>query len=170
MGEPPKEAVMIELGWSAPARRVDAGTARRGILSQHERIRDLLDRARAVAETALDGEAISGDAVVSAIANIHTTMEVHLTFEETVLLPLLRDDLPIGPQRADRLLDEHSRQREVLAALQKEATSSPELPMLAAKLAFLTSWLLADMAEEERCLLTTEAVRDDIVVIDQASG
>ncbi len=161
---------MIELGWSAPARPVDPGTARRGILSQHERIRDLLDRARAVAEAALDGEAPSDDAVASVIGDIHTTMEVHLAFEETVLIPLLRDDLPIGPQRADRLLDEHSRQREVLAGLHREATAYPELPMLAAKLAFLTSWLLADMAEEERCLLTPDVVRDDIIVVDQSCG
>src|SRR5678815_4420508 len=93
-----KDAVMIELGWSAPARRVDAGTARRGILWQHQRIRALLERARTVAEAALDGEAPSPDAVASAVGDIHTTMEVHLAFEEHVLLPLLRDDLPVGPQ------------------------------------------------------------------------
>ena len=42
--------------------------------------------------------------------------------------------------------------------------------MLAAKLAFLTEWLLADMGEEERSLLIPEVVRDDIVVVDQSSG
>ena len=42
--------------------------------------------------------------------------------------------------------------------------------MLAAKLAFLTEWLLADMLEEERSLLVPDVVRDDVVVIDQASG
>jgi iron-sulfur cluster repair protein YtfE (RIC family) len=160
---------MIELGWSAPERRIDAGTARRGILWQHERIRDLLERTRAVAEAALDGEAAAADAVASAIGDIRSTMEVHLTFEETVLLPLLRADLPIGPQRADRLLDEHGRQREVLASLHEEACAHPELPTLAAKLAFLVSWLLADMGEEERCLLIPDVVRDDAVVIDKGS-
>lgn len=164
------EGLMIELGWSAPARRVDAGTARRGVLSQHECIRNLLERARLLAETALDGRAPSPDAVASAIGDIRSTMEVHLAFEEAVLLPLLRDDLPIGPQRAERLLDEHERQREVLAGLHKEACAYPELPTLAAKLAFLTAWLLADMAEEERCLLTPEVIRDDVVVVDQADG
>jgi hypothetical protein len=51
-----------------------------------------------------------------------------------------------------------------------EACAHPELPTLAAKLAFLTAWLLADMVEEERCLLTEELVRDDVVVVDQTSG
>jgi hypothetical protein len=158
------------IGWSAPERRVDAGTARRGILSQHEQIRTLLERARGVAEAALDGLPLIAGAVASAIGDIRSTMEVHLTFEERVLLPLLRDDLPVGPERAERLLDEHRRQRDVLATLHVEARAHPDLPMLAAKLAFLTTWLLADMAEEERCLLTEEVVREDVVIVDQASG
>jgi iron-sulfur cluster repair protein YtfE (RIC family) len=161
---------MIDLGWSAPERRLDAGSARRGILWQHERIRALLERARAVAEARLAGESPSPDSVALAIGDLHSTMEVHLTFEESVLLPLLRDDLPIGPQRADQLLDEHTRQRAMLAALHREASVHPELPALAAKLAFLAAWLLADMEEEERSLLNPDVVRDDAVVIDQSCG
>jgi iron-sulfur cluster repair protein YtfE (RIC family) len=161
---------MKELGWSAPSRPVDAGTARRGILWQHQRLRTLLERARALAESRLDGEPSTPDAVASAIGDIHSVMEVHLRFEETVLLPLLRDDLPIGPERADRLVDEHRQQRLMLAALHKEASAHPELPLLAGKLAVLASWLLADMDEEERSLLNPDTVRDDIVVVDQSSG
>jgi hypothetical protein len=160
----------IDLGWSAPARRLDAGTARQSILSQHERLRVLLARASAVADAALDGHPPSDDAVASAIGDVRTTIEVLLAFEETVLLPLLRDDLPLGPERADRLLDEHARQRQTLATLHREACAFPAFPTLAAKLAFLVAWLLADMAEEEHSLLTPDAVRDDIVVIDQSSG
>ena len=123
-----------------------------------------------MAEAALDGKPPSEDAVASAVGDIRSILEVHLSFEETVLLPLLRDDLPIGPQRADRLLDEHTRQRASLAALHDEARAHPELPTLAAKLAFLTEWLLADMAEEENCLLVPDVVRDDVVIIDQSCG
>src|ERR1041385_1228120 len=54
---------MIDLGWSAPTKRLDAGTAREAILAQHHRIRSLLGRARGVAEAALDGEAPAPDAV-----------------------------------------------------------------------------------------------------------
>jgi hypothetical protein len=46
----------------------------------------------------------------------------------------------------------------------------PELPLLASKLAALTAWLLADMGEEECSLLNPDAVRDDLVVVDQNSG
>jgi len=158
------------LGWSAPRLRVDAGAARRGILWQHRQLRALLEKAGAVAHAALDDLPLIAGAVASAIGDIRSTMEVHLAFEESVLLPLLGDDLPVGPQRAERLLDEHTRQRAMLASLHAEACAHPELPTLATKLAFLTRWLLADMAEEERCLITEEAVRDSVVVVDQASG
>jgi len=161
---------MKDIGWSAPARPVEAGTARRGILWQHERLRTLLEKASVLADARLEGEGFAPDAVASAIGDIHLAMEVHLKFEEAVLLPLLRGDLPIGPQRADRLVEEHFQQREMLAALHKEASLHPELPLLASKLAALTSWLLADMQEEERSLLNPDAVRDDVVVVDQTCG
>lgn len=161
---------MSELGWTAPHRRVDAGTALRGILWQHKSIRELLEHARVVAESTLDGAPPSMDAVASAIGDIRATIEVHLAFEESVLLPLLRDDLPLGPERADRLLQEHVKQREILADLHRQARAHPELPTLAAQLAFLTSFLVADMDEEERSLLIPDVVRDDQIVIDQSCG
>ena len=153
---------MIDLGWSAPTRRLDAGTAREAILAQHHRIRTLLARAKSVAEAALDGSPPAPDAVASAIGDIRTIMEVHLAFEEKSLLPILRDDPPLGPERAARLLDEHHRQRETCAF--------PDLAILPAKLSFLTEWLLADMGEEERSLLIPEVIRDDVVIVDQSSG
>jgi hypothetical protein len=157
---------MIELGWSAPTYRVDAGTATRGIRWQHAQIRTLLWKARTVAELALDDSAPSPDAVASAIGDLRATIEVHLTFEEKVLLPLLREDLSIGLQRADRLVDEHRRQRQMLATMHREACAFPQLPILAAKLAFLASWLLTEMIEEEHSLFVPDVVRNDKVVVD----
>jgi hypothetical protein len=139
----------IDLGWTAPARRLDAGAARRGVLWQHDRIRGLLEKARAVADARLGGEG-TAEAVADAIGDLHSTIEVHLSFEEEVLVPLLREDLPEGPSRVDRMLDEHQRQRRMLASIHREAHNHPQLPALAVKLGFLASWFLTDMAEEER--------------------
>jgi len=58
----------------------------------------------------------------------------------------------------------------MLEALHREACAGPLVPTLAAKLAFLTSWLLTDMEEEERTLVTPETVRDDAIIIDQDGG
>ena len=156
--------------WDVPSHRMDAASARRSILIQHQRIRALLARAREVAERALDQEALPENAVASAIGDIHTTLEVHLTFEEKVLVDIFNDDLPLGPHRVARLRDEHARQRATLAGLHAEAQAAPLVPMLAAKLAFLTNWLLEDMMEEERTLITPDVVRDDGVAVDQSDG
>ncbi|HVZ72895.1 MAG TPA: hemerythrin domain-containing protein [Polyangia bacterium] len=161
---------MTEAIWSIPTHRVDAETARRTILVQHERIRALLVHAREIAERALDQAPQRPDAVASAIGDIHTTLETHLRFEEKVLVEIWKDDLPVGPIRATRLQEDHVRQRATLADLHAEARAHPEMPLLAAKLAFLTSWLLEDMEEEERTILTPDSVRDDVVVVDQSDG
>jgi hypothetical protein len=140
---------MTALGWSAPATSIDAQTARDSILRQHEEIRSLLERARRVADATLDGFAASADALVSVIGDIRASVEVHLVFEERVLLEILREDFLRGPERALYLLDDHRRQRALLAKLHREATAHPELPTLAAKVAFMTSCLMEDMAHEE---------------------
>lgn len=160
---------MINLGWSAPERPVDAGAARRGILQQHEWIRVVLGRGSAAAKARLEGDA-PAEMVVEAIGELRSAMIAHLAFEESVLLPLLRDDLPLGPQRAERLLDEHARQRTMLDAVLEDAHSRPDLATLAVKLAFLSDWLYADMLEEERSLLDPDVIRDDVVAIDQSCG
>jgi Hemerythrin HHE cation binding domain len=156
--------------WTVPEHRPTAEQARRTILQQHERIRALLAQAQDVAERALDGASPSPDAVASAIGDIRATMEVHLTFEDKVLVAILEDDLPLGPQRARALREDHHKQRATLAQLHQEALAAPLLPTLAAKLAFLTGWILEDMIGEEKDLLTPDGVRDDVVTIDQTSG
>lgn len=161
---------MSDLLWPVPETRLNAAGARRAILLQHERIRGLLETAHDVAELALDGQDGSQDAVANAIGDIHTMLEAHLIFEEKVLVAILEDDLPLGPVRARHLKEDHEKQRCTLAGLHREALKGPQLPTLAAKLAFLTTWLLDDMRDEESNLLTPEVVRDDGVVIDQSSG
>ncbi|MEA2698295.1 MAG: hypothetical protein QOI66_2566 [Myxococcales bacterium] len=167
---PKKADSVLVIGWVAPQRRLDAGTALRAILSQHEKIRLLLTRARSVADAALDQLPVAPDAVASVIGDLRSTMEIHLTFEERTLLPLLEADPPLGPERAQRLREEHRQQRHMLATIHGEASAHPTLPTLAAKLVFLAAWLIADMNEEERCLLVSDVVRDDSVAVDQNTG
>jgi hypothetical protein len=143
----------VNIGRGAPAPIVDTRIAMQSILAQHDHLRTLLYRARAVAEAALLGKASAPNAVASAVNDIRASFEIHLAFEERVLLPLLRSDLPLGPERADQLLYEHAHQRRTLAMLHGEAAALPDLPTLAANLAVLASSLLADIAEEERVLL-----------------
>lgn len=142
------------------ARPLDASSARRSILAQHQRLRELLERARKVADAALGGETFAPEAVGVAIGELLAVMEVHLSFEEGVLIPLLDPDLPLGPARAMELATEHRQQRAMLNALYRQATAAPAVPTLATKLMFITDWLLADMAQEEAGLLAPGVLRD----------
>lgn len=137
----------------SPGRSLGASSARRSILGQHQRLRALLERARRVADGALEGEAANPEGVAAAIGELVSVMESHLAFEESLLLPILNADLPLGPARAVELTKEHEQQRAMLSALHRQATAAPGVPTLATKLMFLTDWLLADMAHEEETLL-----------------
>jgi hypothetical protein len=151
--------------WTAPLHAMDAEAATRGVLGQHAAIRALLERARETAEAALEGKMSHSSAVASAIGDIRTTMEVHLAFEEKMLLPLFAADPARGPGWARRMATEHRHQRAMLATLHQEAVEAPELPMLSVKLTFLTAWLLSDMTEEERQLFAPPSdrrARDDV--------
>jgi hypothetical protein len=139
--------------WTAPPEPPTAEGARRGILAQHVRLRELLAKAQVTAEDALDGKAAAPDTVASAIGDIRAVFEVHLTFEERVLQALLEADPARAAARAEHVRIDHERQRAMLSGLHREARAVPELPTLAAKLAFLVMWLLRDMEEEERDLL-----------------
>ena len=134
------------------ARHLDAGAARRCLLLQHQNIRVLLEKARVLAERALDGQALSSAQIARTIAKLRKTVEVHLRFETHALAVILDDEGPTRDSRAAWFLLDHARQRNGLATLYREAMEEPELPILAAKLAFVTTWLSNDMAEEERAL------------------
>ena len=161
---------MAENLWQVPSHRIDADHARRAVFAQHRELRNLLGRASATAAAALDGRPRSPDAVASAIGDIRATFDVHLTFEEKVLIPILEADLPLGPERAQLLREEHAQQRAFLESLHHEALAIPTLPILSVKLAQLVDWLLRDMVHEEECLLTPEVIRDDEITIDQNTG
>jgi hypothetical protein len=154
---------------SPPSPRLDAETARSRIFAEHKEIRALLGRARRLADAALDGDRPALEAVAGTIGGLRAALEAHLAFEESILIPILDDDLPLGPQRAAALRAEHAHQRSVLITLDREAAAAPQLPLLATKLAFLAEWLSSDMRDEEHHLLTRDVIRDDVVVVDQSS-
>jgi len=161
---------MGDTDWSLSEHGVDADTARCGIIWQHERIRALLDTARSIAEPGPESEAPSAQALAAAIYDILSTMEAHFAYEERHWLPLLRDDVAGGRERADAILGEHSRQRDFLAGLYWAACVGPASPWLVSNLRFLAAWILSHMAEEERYLAVPRESSDDFFVIAQSSG
>jgi hypothetical protein len=93
----------------------------------------------------------------------------HLTVEDRLLVPELRKLDAWGPVRAERIAEEHARQREELANLAQLARSGPS-EELAARTRCLIAVLREDMDAEERDLLSPELWREDCVVVDQLTG
>ena len=148
-----------------------AEEARRQILTQHQTITMLLRAAGAVADMAAGGARRVADLLPHYLESVRAALEQHLAFEERLILPILQNDPPLGPERAKRLCAEHRRQRAELAALALERDQIAVRPAaVAQRLRALIDAFLEDMAEEERVLLTPEVVRDDLVSVEQECG
>jgi hypothetical protein len=152
---------------AAPASPDEARTL---ILAQHETIRSLLRAAGAVADLAAGGNHRVADLLPHHLDNVCRALESHLDFEERLLTPILMADLPLGPQRARALHEEHQRQRAELATLARGAADAPDVSGLAARLRTLITDFLTDMHHEEQFLLTCDVLRSDLVSVDQDCG
>ena len=148
-----------------------AEEARERIFAQHETIRMLLRAAGTVADMAAGGARRVADLLPHYLESVRATLEQHLGYEERLLLPILESDPPLGPERARRLRAEHRRQRAELAALALERDQIAVRPgAVAQRLRALIDAFLADMADEERVLLTRDVLRDDLVSVGQECG
>jgi hypothetical protein len=149
--------------------RPSAETARRLILEQHLGLRRLLMMGLAQVTGAAGHQEPQHEPLRALVGEIQSVFVRHLADEEGLILPLLQDDLPLGPLRAEALRDEHARQRAELEALcaWPDDQSDHEL---ATRFGQLAAALLEDIAHEEREVLTSDVIRDDSIVIDQCGG
>jgi iron-sulfur cluster repair protein YtfE (RIC family) len=148
-----------------------AEEARRKIFAQHETMRMILKAAGTVADLAAGGARRVVDLLPHYLESVRASLEQHLAFEERLILPILENDPPLGPERARRLRAEHRRQRAELAALSAERARIAWKPgEVAQHLRALIDAFLEDMAEEERVLLAGDVLRDDVVSVEQECG
>jgi len=152
-----------------PSGRVPAATARSRLLEQHRTLRAQLQTGLALAKGALGHRGRSLPELAVLLERTSKAFQCHLAEEEALLLPILDDDVPVGPWRLSVLVQEHTRQRGELDALCAPGHGLP-VDELIGRYADLVQALLADMDAEERDLITPEVIRDDGVVIDQCSG
>jgi len=103
------------------------------------------------------------------ILKLVSAVEDHLHMEDVLLVPALRECDGWGKVRAERVSEEHRRQREQLSALRRLAKHGPASDAARAAEELLAA-LLADMDAEEKDLLSPNLLRDDLVVVDQSGG
>jgi hypothetical protein len=147
-------------------------TVRSEVLGQHEVVRDLLQQAVDTSAATLDARpdaAADRAHVVHLAYEIRRRVRTHLAFEERLLIPVLSSADSWGPERARNLVEEHTRQREQLDDLVEGVEQGWDRTRLAGALGELAADFLRDMQEEERDYLHEDILRDDVVVVDQAT-
>jgi hypothetical protein len=158
-----------DLDWNFYEHRPSAGRARMLVLEQHMVLRDLLNAGIAEVRASEVDNPSRRESLGMLVRWLRDLFVQHLADEEALIVPILEDDLPLGPCRAAQLRDEHLRQRREFDALCDWPDTADE-GELAARFDTLATALLGDMAHEEWDLLTPDIIRDDCVVVDQSSG
>ena len=149
--------------------RRSAETARRLVLEQHLGLRKLLMMGLAHANASGDEQEPGHEPLRALVGEIHAAFVQHLVDEEALIFPILEDDLPVGPHRAELIREEHARQRAELEALCAWPEDGSDRA-LGLRFQELAASLIADIVHEEREVLTPEVIRDDLIVIDQCGG
>lgn len=93
----------------------------------------------------------------------------HLSHEETVLRPLLREVDAWGPARVETMDEEHRTQRAALDELSCLALDH-DVDRTVQHVEEFIRRLRADMEQEEHRALSEEVLRDDIIIIDTFLG
>lgn len=146
---------------------IGADAARTEILAQHAGIREVLGDLDRLTREVLSGQGPGVIRLRAVVGGLRLQLERHLAFEEAHLVPVLKRADPWGPDRVKRLAEEHARQRRELATLEGDALATSDLRMTALALQKLIADVLTDMDHEERSLLVSDVLRDDLVAVDQ---
>jgi len=148
---------------------LSASQVRSLILDEHAILRDVLDEI----EEAL-GEMTRR--VPGAMGRLRASLRTfrdaflrHLSHEETVLRPLLKDVDAWGPARVETMDEEHQAQRTALHELSCLELGQ-DLDRTVQQVEEFIRRLRVDMDQEEHRALSEEVLRDDIIVIDTFLG
>ena len=136
------------------------------VLSDHERLRRDLDRLGDLAGVIRNGHValatLRADTEV-----LLARLEAHMHWEESYLLPTLREADAWGVERAEQLTRDHREQRELLDYLTRSLRDRAKPAALVEReVRHLIGLLRDDMREEEAELLDERVLRDDVVAVD----
>ena len=140
------------------------------ILSDHERLRGDLDRLEALVID-LRGSRAALEALRLDAGALIARLQAHMRWEESYLLPALREADAWGEERAERLTRDHREQRDLLSFLNARLRDEAQPAALVARdVDHLIALLRDDMTEEEAELLDERVLRDDVVAIAVETG
>jgi iron-sulfur cluster repair protein YtfE (RIC family) len=150
---------------------MEPSKVRQRVLADHERLRRDVDQIEGFANEIIEGLRMPISALRAEAKELVAQLRAHMHWEESYLLPALRDADAWGAERADHLVRDHREQRDRLdfiAARLRDATRPGDL--VARDVVHLVDLLREDMRVEELELLDERVLRDDIVAIDVVTG
>lgn len=143
---------------------------RKRILHEHVALRSKLEELSAAVASLEAGNTRSTSHALDLAAALYIDLRAHIDHEDALLVPVLRDADAWGKVRADQLAHHHAQQRAVFSEASLRAQKGAPVSAVAVWLRNLIDELNADMADEERELLTVEVLRDDLLGIDVEDG
>jgi hemerythrin-like domain-containing protein len=140
------------------------------ILAQHDHLRSLYAEVDALLARVQAGDHAAEPLLRERCRTVYQTLLRHMTVEDVMLAPALRETDGFGPLRADEMLSEHERQRRLLRYALSALDEQSATNALVQTMPPLLVSLRADMAHEERDLLDEDLLRDDTIVSDTMTG
>jgi hemerythrin-like domain-containing protein len=147
---------------------IEPSQARARILTEHAELRSMLDRLDRWTRHAVDDAQALGP-LRGGARELYYKLTAHLLLEDQVLAPRLREIPGWGTVLAERLAEEHRRQRErlehALAMLDDESSSRA---LLIATVRSIARDLRLDMETEEKELLRPDLLQDTLIADGEA--
>lgn len=133
---------------------MEPNEARTRVLSEHARLRELLDELVAGIERFEAGAREVGAELRSLGIAFFEVFAAHITLEDAALVPALREGGEAGKHRAEQLVHEHQEQRELLQYLlaRLERDDRPSM-VIARELRSFVEYVRQDMKHEEETIL-----------------
>lgn len=140
------------------------------LFADHQALRSLAAAVRTTACFAPCDE-MQRQRIRGTLAQLCAQIERHIALEEQELAPLLRIADAWGEVRVDLMAREHAEQRSVLVAVSEDAEDgSHPIDELVDELVWFAQRVERAIEDEQRRLLTAEALGDELIVIDQTDG
>lgn len=128
------------------------------LIAQHDSLRELMDRCDGLAdsmEANPDGDATT---LTRELARLRLAFDAHNKYEEQLLRPVLLAHDSFGNVRIERMVEDHVHEHRTIGT----RLSSPVI----ADLRDVIETLRAHLDAEERYLLTSRVLRDDLVSLE----
>jgi hemerythrin-like domain-containing protein len=147
---------------------MEPSEVRRRVLGDHERLRQDVEQIEGLAKEILEGLRMPISALRAAAKDLVVRLRAHMHWEESYLLPALREADAWGAERAQHLVRDHREQRDLLdfiVARLDDSTRPAEI--VAQDVVHLVDLLREDMRVEEQEFLDERVLRDDVVAVDE---